>query len=158
MAGIAGFAAALVASSESRGERAASTAVLRDRLARAVTGIEGVIETVGPGVAASLGLPADRTHLLPGHLHLMVDGVVGEELLFDLESRGVCASAGSSCASGATHGSHVVAAIGLGDSRAAPLRLSLGADATGEMVGIAADAFGASVAHLRGTTRTGAVR
>lgn len=153
MAGIAGFTAALVASSDSRTERAASTARLRDRLANAVTGIEGVSETVGPEVAESLGLPADRSHLLPGHLHLMVDGVVGEELLFDLESRGVCASAASSCASGATDGSHVVAAIGLGDSGAAPLRLSLGADTTREGVDIATGALRASVAHLRGVTR-----
>ncbi len=158
MAGIAGFAAALVASAESRAERAASTAALRDLLAEAVTGIEGIFETVGPDVAASSGLPADRSHLLPGHLHVMVDGVVGEELLFDLESRGVCASATSSCASGASDGSHVVAAIGLGDSSAAPLRLSLGADTTREMVDIATDALTASVAHLRGTTRTGTVR
>jgi cysteine desulfurase len=106
--------------------------------------MDGVAETVGPEVAAAMGLRpgphggrgAGRSHLLPGHCHLMVEGVGGEELLLLLEQRGVCASAASSCASGAVGASHVVEALaaapapeGLAvDRTAAPLRLTLGAD------------------------------
>ncbi|MGI9578445.1 MAG: cysteine desulfurase family protein [Microthrixaceae bacterium] len=149
LAGIAGFAAALAAVSEGRSHRRRTAAIHRDRLAAEVSDIDGVTETVGPAVAAASGLPADRSHLLPGHLHLLVEDVDGEELLFDLESRGVCASAASSCASGATGGSHVVAAIGLASSNAAPVRLSLSSDTTDAEVDATLGAITGAIEHLR---------
>ncbi|MGH9294729.1 MAG: cysteine desulfurase family protein, partial [Acidimicrobiales bacterium] len=45
--------------------------------------------------------------------NLRVPGVVSEELLLTLDEAGVCASAGSSCASGATEPSQVLSAMGV---------------------------------------------
>ncbi len=156
VAGIVGFAAALGAAVSNRCERVRSTAARRDRLAGELTAtIEGVMETVGPAVAAGLGLPADRSHLLPGHCHLLVDGVGGEELLLVLEKNGVCASAASSCASGAVGASHVLDAIGLGAVPAASLRLSLGVDTTDEDVEATVAAMSRSVSHIRSIAAAG---
>ena len=58
---------------------------------------------------------------------LRFDGVEAEALLVALDVEGVCAAAGSSCASGATEPSHVLAAMGLSRAGgAASVRLSLG--------------------------------
>jgi cysteine desulfurase len=131
VAGVVGFAAAFRETVGERAVRSARVAELRDRLADLILdGVDGVVETVGPRVAAGLGLPADRTHLLPGHLHLTVEHANSEELLLLLEAGGVCASAASSCASGAVGASHVLAAIGADRPGAAALRLSLGPELT----------------------------
>jgi cysteine desulfurase len=157
VAGIVGFAAALRAASQDRGARCARVAALRDELARRVlTELPGVRETVGPEVAAALGLPRDRSHLLPGHCHLMIEGVGSEELLLVLEQHGVCASAAASCASGAQAPSHVLSAIGAlhetasgAVERRAALRLSLGVDTTAEDVRRTAGALRDAVHHIR---------
>ena len=65
-----------------------------------------------------------------------------------LEQRGVCASAGSSCASGAAAGSHVVEAIGVTGRDRAPLRISLGATTTRREIRAAADALRWALARL----------
>ena len=160
VAGIVGFAAALIARAANREGTVAATARRRDRLAAAANAIDGVSETVGPAVRRALGEPADRAHLLPGHCHLLVDGVGSEELLLLLEQQGVCASAASSCASGAVAASHVLGAIGCGGSgpgdpgtgrgRAASLRLSLGASSTDDDVDRTAAALAAAVGRARG--------
>ncbi len=154
VAGIVGFAAALGAARAERADRAAATAARRDRLADAMTELDGVRETVGPQVAAGLGGPADRSHLLPGHCHLLIDDVGGEELLLVLEQHGVCASAGSSCASGAIGASHVLAATGAvegpGPGReVAALRLTLGADSTDSDVDATISALRSAVERIR---------
>jgi cysteine desulfurase len=154
VAGIVGFAAALRAVVRDRAERAGRVAALRDRLADALTGgIEGVRETVGPDVAACSGAPGDRSHLLPGHCHLLVEGVDSEELMLVLEQLGVCASSASSCASGARAPSHVLAAIGVmpvsGGEDVAALRLTLGVDSTDEDVSRTVSALGETVGRLR---------
>lgn len=112
---------------------------LRDRLVHAVTStVDGVRATVsGPHVAA-------------GFAHLLADGVESEALLFLLDEAGVCASAGSACASGAQHPSHVLAAMGV-DRREAggALRLTLGHTTTDDDVDRAAEAVVAAVHRLR---------
>ena len=165
VAGIVGLAAALGVADAQRVERVARTSALRDRLADALVRMDGVAETVGPEVAAAVGLrpgphrgrAAGRSHLLPGHCHLMVDGVGGEELLLLLEQHGVCASAASSCASGALGASHVVEALAVApapegvavDRTAAPLRLTLGADTTDADVDATIDAMAEALELLR---------
>ena len=59
--------------------------------------------------------------------HVCIDGIENEALLYLLDEAGVCASAASSCASGAMEPSHVLAAMGVPTSgpRGA-LRLTLG--------------------------------
>ncbi len=140
VAGIVGFAAALSASVRDRRQRAERVAALRDDMARRLVCMDGVEPTVDdPSV-----------EVLPGHCHLLVRGVVGEELLLLLEYSGVCASAASSCASGAVGGSHVVEAIGAVDPDVAPLRLTLGADTTPADVDATVDALADAIRRTTG--------
>jgi cysteine desulfurase len=94
---------------------------LRDRLCDGLlTAIPWAHRTVAPGVP-----------VLPGHLHVCLPGVEREELLVGLAARGVCASGGSSCASGALEPSHVLAAMGVAAAWArGAIRLTLGYDTT----------------------------
>jgi cysteine desulfurase len=79
-----------------------------------------------------------------------IEGVDAETLLFLLESEGVVASAASSCSSGAQEPSHVLAAMGVDDRRAAgSLRLSLGWDSTDADVDVALRAVPAAVEKVR---------
>src|SRR5207245_1118376 len=76
-----------------------------------------------PGAAET----GDRARKVAGNCHISFDGVESEALLMLLDGAGVCASAGSACASGATEPSHVLVAMGVPASRAlGSLRLSLG--------------------------------
>jgi cysteine desulfurase len=83
--------------------------------------------------------------------------VEAEALLVMLDRAGVCAAAGSSCSSGATEPSHVLAAIGL-DPRdaAASIRLSLGHASTPADVDRALAVIPDAVARLRAATRSAA--
>jgi cysteine desulfurase len=94
---------------------------LRDRLASGLTAsIPELYRTVPTG--------AD---VLPGHLHLCLRGIEREELLVALSEQGVCASGGSSCASGALEASYVLAAMGVPDDVAGgAIRFTLGHDTT----------------------------
>ena len=55
----------------------------------------------------------DPTRRTAGHLHVGFPGVESEALLVMLDQQGLCAAAGSSCSSGATEISHVLAAMGM---------------------------------------------
>jgi cysteine desulfurase len=115
--GAVGMAAALRLAGAEREVAAARVATLRDELAA--------------GLAAALPdahrtVPADQP-TLPGHLHLCLPRVEREELLVLLGAQGVCASGGSSCASGALQPSHVLTAMGLPASLArGAIRFTLG--------------------------------
>jgi cysteine desulfurase len=76
--------------------------------------------------------------------------VESEALLVLLDDAGVCASAGSACASGAMEPSHVLLAMGLPAADAlGSLRLSLGATTTDDEIDLALAAVPAAVARLR---------
>ena len=67
-----------------------------------------------------------------------------------LDHAGVCAAAGSSCSSGATEPSYVLAAMGIPhDDAVSSIRLSLGFASTEADVDIALDVIPAAVARLR---------
>jgi cysteine desulfurase len=69
---------------------------------------------------------------VPGTVHVTFEGLASDEILFLLDQEGVCASAASSCSSGAAQASHVLAAMGVSPERArGSLRLSMGAETTG---------------------------
>lgn len=125
VAGIVGFGAAARLLADERADVAARTAARRDRLA---DGILSAVSPVLPGARETVvGPDRDRSHLLPGHLHLCLPGAASDELLFLLDRVGVAASAASSCASGATEPSHVLAALGIPpDVARCSLRLTLG--------------------------------
>ena len=116
VAGIVGMAAAAAATGRDRAATVLRVGALRDRLAAAIA-------SSTPGVVLTAATAA-RT---AGTLHVQVDGVESESLLIVLDDLGICASAGSACASGALEPSHVLAAMGVGNERAnGALRLSLG--------------------------------
>jgi cysteine desulfurase len=125
VAGIVGFGAAARLLAEERADVAARTAARRDRLA---DGLLAAVATVLPGARETVvGTDRDRSHVLPGHLHLLLPGAASDETLFLLDRVGVAASAASSCASGATEPSHVLAALGIPPEVArCSLRLTLG--------------------------------
>lgn len=99
---IAGFAAAVSATTREIGTRALALLGSRDRLiARVLTEVPG---------AQLTGHPTER---LPGHASFVVSGVSGESLLVALDAAGVAASSGSACAAGKDEPSPVLLAIGL---------------------------------------------
>jgi cysteine desulfurase len=120
VAGIVGMAAALTAAIADRDTAVDAVRRRRDRLAA------GIADALGGVVESAAGVER-----LPNIAHLRLAGVDSEALLVLLDDEGVCASAGSSCASGAMEPSHVLAAMGVAraDARTA-LRLSLGRTTT----------------------------
>jgi cysteine desulfurase len=64
---------------------------------------------------------------LPGNINICIEGVNSNELLFRLDSVGICASGGSACSSGDSKPSHVLTAIGVPNNLASgALRLTFG--------------------------------
>jgi cysteine desulfurase len=115
VAGIVGMVAALEAAAADRQRFRRDVAEARRRFE---THLRAALD------AAVTGAPADR---LPQHSHLHLPGVDAESLLIRLDRAGVAASAGSACHSGATHVSHVPAAMGIDPQRAAQsVRFSFG--------------------------------
>jgi cysteine desulfurase len=140
VAGAVGLTTAVRLAAAERAEAGERVARLRDRLAAGLlSDLPGACRTVPAGVAT-----------LPGHLHLCLPGVEREELLVALGEQGVCASGGSSCASGALEPSHVLAAMGVADEVArGAVRFTLGHGTTEAEVDRALAVVPAVVARLR---------
>ncbi len=116
VAGAVAFATALRITDERRAEETARIAGLRDRLEA------GLVAAVPDAFVNGA-----RDRRTAGHLHIGFPGVESEALLVLLDQQGLCVAAGSSCSSGATEISHVLAAMGFAVDRAsASIRLSLG--------------------------------
>ena len=78
-------------------------------------------------------LNGDRVKRLPGNANFSFSKIDGEELLFRLDEKGICASGGSACSSVEGKPSHVLLAIGLEKELAnSALRISLGDENTKE--------------------------
>lgn len=96
---------------------------LARRLADLAGGIEGV-QLVG-----------SRERRLVNTVSFVVEGADSIGLLAGLDLEGVCASSGAACSAGSLEPSHVVRALGLGDTLAnALVRFSLGRETTAEEV------------------------
>ena len=92
----------------------------------------------------------DRANRLPNTTNLSFEGVESEAALILLDERGVCCSAGSSCATGSGKPSHVLKAMGLTDARAkSSLRLSLSRLTTPEETTRASEILPAVIQKLR---------
>ena len=139
VAGIVGFAAAVQASLDDRTERLRRIDELATRL------LDGLCETID-GVAPTV----PREGRVPGIVHVSIAGVKSEPLLFLLDEQELACSAASSCASGAQGGSHVLGAMGVDATNAAPLRLSLGWSTTPAEIDEALQLIPTAVAKLRG--------
>jgi cysteine desulfurase len=139
VAGAVAMAAALRATVAARIDDTARIAALRDRLVVGlVTAIPRTFEN------------GDRSQKVAGNAHLSFEGVEAETLLVALDEAGVYAAAGSSCSSGATEPSHVLAAMGVPEARAlASVRFSLGASSVDADVDAALAVVPDAVARLR---------
>ena len=135
---IMGMAAALKEECALMEENAARVTAMRDRLIQGLSRIPYSILN-GPG--------ADR---LPGNVNFCFEGVSGESLLLLLDSRGICASSGSACASGALDPSHVLLALDLTPEIAqGSLRISLDTSNTEEEIDYMLEVIPQVVEHLR---------
>lgn len=145
VAGAVGLATALALVAEDRQAQSTRVRALRDRL------LDGLVGAI-PATIES----AARDRVLPGHCHVRIGGIENEELLVLLDDDGVCASAGSACASGALEPSHVLEAMGVApaDARGA-VRFTLGHTTTEADVDRALAVVPAAVARLR-ASRSGA--
>ena len=139
VAGIVGLAAALTATDANREADTQRIRVLRDRLVDGlVASVDGCVET------------GDRATKVAGNAHVRFAGVESEALLLLLDQAGICASAGSACASGAIEPSHVLTAMGVDhDDALSSLRLSLGVTTTDLDIDHALEAIPEAVAKLR---------
>jgi cysteine desulfurase len=139
VAGIVGMATAMRITVEERAATVERVGRLRDRLA------DGLLAAI-PGAAET----GDRAAKVAGNCHLRFPGVESEALLVLLDDAGVCASAGSACASGAMEPSHVLTAMGIpADEALSSIRLSLGSTTTEADVDLALKAIPDAVARLR---------
>jgi cysteine desulfurase len=148
VAGIVGMAAAMVATVAQRPATVERVAGLRDRLA------DGLLTAV-PGVTES----GNRATKVAGTCSLLIEGIESEALLVLLDQAGICATAASSCASGALDPSHVLAAMGVPRALAyGSLRLSLGWTSTEADVDRALEVVPGAVAQLRERTAVPVLR
>lgn len=96
-------------------------------------------------------LNGSREKRLPGNVNFCFEGVSGESLLLLLDSRGICASSGSACASGALDPSHVLLSLGLAPEIAqGSLRISLDISNTEEEIDYMLKVIPQVVEQLRG--------
>jgi cysteine desulfurase len=139
VAAVVGLAAAIRATAAERIETYDRVTEFQTRLSFALSLL--------PGVAVT----AKGASLLPGHVHVTVDGLASDEMLFMLDQNGVCASAASSCSSGAAVASHVLAAMDVPASRAkGALRFTMGSETTEHEVAELIRIFSGVVHQLRG--------
>ncbi|MCJ7670499.1 MAG: aminotransferase class V-fold PLP-dependent enzyme, partial [Acidimicrobiia bacterium] len=137
--GAVAMAAALRLTTERRSVEVSQVARLRDRLLDGLAdAIDGLFEN------------GDPAHKVAGSCHVGIPGIEAEMLLVALDQAGLCAAAGSSCSSGATEPSHVLAAMGLPRADAiSSIRLSLGFASTDADVDAALEMVPAAIGNLR---------
>ena len=136
---IMGMAAALKEECTLMEQNEAKVTAMRDRLIQGLSQIPYSI------------LNGSREKRLPGNVNFCFEGVSGESLLLLLDSRGICASSGSACASGALDPSHVLLSLGLAPEIAqGSFRISLDISNTEEEIDYMLEVIPQVVEQLRG--------
>lgn len=136
---IMGMAAALKEECTLMEQNEAKVTAMRDRLIQGLSQIPYSI------------LNGSREKRLPGNVNFCFEGVSGESLLLLLDSRGICASSGSACASGALDPSPVLLSLGLAPEIAqGSLRISLDISNTEEEINYMLEVIPQVVEQLRG--------
>lgn len=137
--GIVGFAKATELAKASLNERAAYETKLRDYL----------IHRVLTEIPFSR-LNGEAVKRLPNNANFCFKYIEGESMLMLLDQKGICASSGSACTSGALDPSHVLLAIGLPHEIAhGSLRLTLSEKTTKEEIDYTVDELKKIVERLR---------
>ena len=136
---IMGMAAALKEECTLMEQNEAKVIAMRDRLIQGLSQIPYSI------------LNGSREKRLPGNVNFCFEGVSGESLLLLLDSRGICASSGSACASGALDPSPVLLSLGVAPEIAqGSLRISLDISNTEEEIDYMLEVIPQVVEQLRG--------
>ena len=95
-------------------------------------------------------LNGDREHRMYSNINFSFEGIEGESILILLDQKGISASSGSACTSGALDPSHVLLSIGrIHDVAHGSLRLRLGEDITVEEADYIIESVKEVVAYLR---------
>jgi cysteine desulfurase len=119
-------------------------AILRDRLESAI------LEKIEAAGVNGSGVNSKGAPRVPNTSNIYFDYIEGEALIISLDLKGLAASTGAACSSGAIEPSHVLTAMGLRADRArASIRFSLGKQNTADDVDFAIQLVPASVARLR---------
>ena len=143
---IRAFAVAAAVCAKQRDGEAAQLAELRDDL---------ILQVLAAVPDAVLNGPPPGPSRLPGNAHFSFPGCEGDALLMLLDANGIACSTGSACTAGVAEPSHVLLAMGAGDSRArGSLRFSLGHTSTSHDV----DALGAVIREVVARARRAAAR
>ena len=80
---------------------------------------------------SNITINGDLEKRLPGNVNISFESISGGELLYELDKRGICASAGSACSTSNPMPSHVLMAIELNSKLAEnTLRITFGKDNT----------------------------
>lgn len=137
--GIVGMEAATVQAMKGMEEKAARESRLRDYL------IERIEKEI-----PHCRLNGHRTKRLPGNVNFSFLCAEGESILIMLDLKGICASSGSACTSGALDPSHVLLALGLKQEEASgSLRLTLSEENTREELNYVVESLKEIVGRLR---------
>lgn len=116
VAGAVGFAMALTSAQKHRHGETERLRKLRDHL-------EGLLVASIP----SLVVNGSTKKRLPGHLHISLDGLDAERVVFHLDALGVYVATGAACAANKGTRSSVLTAVGMSETLAdGSLRFSLG--------------------------------
>lgn len=107
-------------------------------------------EVPGMQITGVNPLEASGEKRLSGNVHICIEGIEAESLLLLLDQKGICASAGSACASGSVEPSHVLLAMGKSHVEAySGLRLSFEEDLKEEELEFTVEAIREGVERLR---------
>jgi cysteine desulfurase len=121
------------------GNGPAEMAAMRDHLQNTV------LKAIGEG-----GINGDGARRVPNTTNLWFDYIEGEALVIALDLKGLAASSGAACSSGAIEPSHVLLAMGLKHERArSSVRISLGKQTTNEDIEFAIKVLPETVTRLR---------
>lgn len=152
VAGIVGMeAAARIAFGDCIGSACEGNASFR--IQQAASDVRALRERMKLYIQERIGdarINGSQDECLPGILSVSFKGVSGEALLAFLDQWGVCASAGSACASGSLEPSHVLTAMGVqSEWLRGTVRFSFSAQTTAAEVDRACEILRDAVQHLR---------
>lgn len=141
--GIIGFGTAAKLIKNEMHENAIKLRELQIKLMGSLSKTNNVLLTGVEPYKLKENIPQEKyLYRLPGHVSICVKDVEGENLVLQMDLRGIAVSSGSACSSGTLEPSHVVIAIGVPeDYLRGSLRVTFGKDNTNEDVFYISDAI-----------------
>lgn len=139
VAGAVGLAKALEVAEQQREGDFTRLSKLADQL----------IDNISTAIPDSF-LNSPRTRRIPQTVNMSFPGAEGESIILSLDLKGIAASSGSACTSGATEPSHVLSAMGIPLERGqAAVRFSLGRSTTVEHLDYVVEMLPPIIGRLR---------